>query len=458
MFKIILIDPDLAYLEKMSAALTPFCEHIDTAQTGQNAQIKLSQCKFDFAIIDVATTDHPSLSVVKYMKLNSPATKIIFTISDPSILVQLMLTTNDLLNIGISHILPKPFILSELLPYLQCEQAVVQKVTKTALSPMEEINDEKFTRIALNDLIANDYAIFDFYFRINKNQYQKVFSKHEIIDFDYIATVNQKKFEYLYFKTKDRVTYLSYLNSLVEKFQSLPNIPAITKVKTMQNLSVKFIEEVHASGLNPFLVAECETICQNMFSLVKKDKFLSEQLDLLQEKSYSLYYHSFLVSFLTTVACKSLQWETWDLIYKISMGALLHDIGKIKLSSNIMLLPKWEIPESLKAEYTTHTELGAKLLENCSKIPQEVKSIVANHHISNASDSLIANTSFHKVYPPAQLVGMVDSMANIMIQHEINVEKSLALLLSLPDSIPEKKQCHQQFIDAISKCFINHQK
>ena len=83
---------------------------------------------------------------------------------------------------------------------------------------------------------------------------------------------------HLYFKTKDRAKYISYMETEQEKTSSSPNLISVKKVNILKGASEKLIEEVNTKGLSPKLIDEGELIGQSMQNVIKSDHKLDKLL------------------------------------------------------------------------------------------------------------------------------------------------------------------------------------
>ncbi|MBF4693558.1 HD-GYP domain-containing protein [Fusibacter ferrireducens] len=112
-------------------------------------------------------------------------------------------------------------------------------------------------------------------------------------------------------------------------------------------------------------------------TLEKADQILYTVVDLLQSDGYT-YKHNVNVAILSILTSKALGYKKED-IKHIALGALLHDIGKMKVSP--MLINK---PSSLtleeRIEVEKHAQFGYEITETVSQIPFLSKQIIRLHH------------------------------------------------------------------------------
>jgi len=92
----------------------------------------------------------------------------------------------------------------------------------------------------------------------------------------------------------------------------------------------------------------------------------------------NLYFHSLNVSVLSMLLAKECNMSA-DQIRQVGMGALFHDIGKLKIPSQILRKtePLTKPEQNLMAQ---HSRYGLDLLNLAKDFPAEAKGIVLHHH------------------------------------------------------------------------------
>jgi len=117
---------------------------------------------------------------------------------------------------------------------------------------------------------------------------------------------------------------------------------------------------------------------QILYSLIRNKDALLSLINIRSRDEYT-YMHSVNVGILTTAFCKSLEMDE-EKIRKYGSGALLHDIGKLHVSMDILNKPSALTVEEYE-EVKKHVEYGFKILnESSGNISEEIIEIVYQHH------------------------------------------------------------------------------
>lgn len=114
-----------------------------------------------------------------------------------------------------------------------------------------------------------------------------------------------------------------------------------------------------------------------MNTLKKSEHILYSVVDLIDTDVYT-YKHSVNVTVLSIITAKALGYKEKD-ISNIALGALLHDIGKIKVPTHLILKPS-KLTFQERKEIEKHSEFGYELLEAIEGLPFSTKQIIRFHH------------------------------------------------------------------------------
>jgi putative nucleotidyltransferase with HDIG domain len=153
--------------------------------------------------------------------------------------------------------------------------------------------------------------------------------------------------------------------------------------------SVKVVKHVFEDVLQNERMGVKAGITENDVALVKNiveeilqelenvEDILYTVVDLIGTDAYT-YKHSVNVTVLSIITAKALGYSRDD-IKNIALGALLHDIGKVRVESELILKPgKLTFEERKRVE--KHPEYGHELLESIEGLPFTTKQIILLHH------------------------------------------------------------------------------
>lgn len=424
--KVLLISNNDFWLKNVRSSLLSSNMNILCEDTSENigCQQKLVSSKYGAVFMDPELPAGKGFQILRYIKLNHPSLRVSFVFENKEkeqkfsfmkdLLKEAGVTDTITLN-GTSQIpLIKDF---GTLP--------AEREAEVELNAM----DKDFIQVPIESFNSKNIAIFDYFVRIKENHFVKVVRKNDVIDNIRIASYQQKGVKGLHLKIEDRRHYIRKMNELLKASRPQETEAFKEKVSKCANLSDILLEEMFVQGFNEELVAECKTYCDNVSNLVKNNYRLGDINALFLDMDFKTMSHSFLVTFLSTVICKQLEWAGAKTVESVAMGALLHDIG-------IMLLPKElqeKDPREMSPEelikYEDHPRLGADLLLNNPNISPQVTQIVFQHHENNTATGYPNRMSATKIYPLAKVVSLAEEVAESMVYDQVSPLDAVKMLL-----------------------------
>lgn len=124
-------------------------------------------------------------------------------------------------------------------------------------------------------------------------------------------------------------------------------------------------------------------------------------------KNENLYFHSINVAILSMLMAKQAGMTEAD-IKLVGMASIFHDIGKLKIPSQILRKtePLTAPEENL---YRMHPQYGLTMLNQAQEFPGEAKAIILKHHERLDGSGYPDGLKENRIDPLSQLVGVVDA-------------------------------------------------
>ncbi|MCO4754911.1 MAG: HD domain-containing protein [Bacteriovoracaceae bacterium] len=391
--------------------------HVDN---GRDAQRLLVQKVFEVTVVDVELSSFSALEVIKFIRFKNIKTKIILTSKSERLFDECLLSKANLKKLGVASVLTRPFSLDKLESEIKgfFDRQSWRDVEENSNFTEEEITafDDQFTSMKIEEFFCGNLAIFDVFIRLSKNKYLKILNRGESLEQERLDNYKEKKnVTHLYFKTQDRKVYINFLNDLIGKLKARPNINPKTRINFSQNLTGFMVQEIYTKGMDRETLKESVSVCESIHHTVESMPGLKSLLEeyLLYEDSEE--GHIFLTMIYTDAILKKLEWVTDHSRPKILLGAMLHDLGKLKLNKVIRGKKSEELDGKSLIEYQQHPKLGMDLLERIPEIDQAVKLTVYQHHELVNGEGYPQGLAGSKIYPPAKVVGFANHLADLSI-------------------------------------------
>jgi HD-GYP domain-containing protein (c-di-GMP phosphodiesterase class II) len=131
----------------------------------------------------------------------------------------------------------------------------------------------------------------------------------------------------------------------------------------------------------------------------------------IKEMDKVAYFHALNVCILSLILGRDLGLDEEELA-RIGLGALFHDIGKLKISKKV-LLKKPPLSRSEWQYICMHPAYGYQMLENIPNFPEPALEIVFQHHERLTGKGYPQGLRGDKIHPYAQITAVADLYDNL---------------------------------------------
>jgi len=408
---------------------------LNLVSTGKEAQLYLYKNPVHACILDVKIKNFSAFEVIKYVKMNFPAMPLFLLLTSDDVIKQHGLDEDKLLAMGVTKVFPVGSDAKSVLTILEGGDKFNHwksgQITSSLVTEEQEVqaSDDDFTAIRIDNFFSGSTTIFDTYVKLSSGHYTKILHKNELFDRDRIQKYVAKGVQSLYFNNSERAAYVNFMNGFVSKLIEKEKVPLEKKVSLFQSLTEKYIEELYVEGIKPQLLDEGKKICDGMYSLIQHYKDLSSLLKNFEEAETSGLSHVFLTSLFAVVASKNLTWVTKTSLDKIVMGCFLHDIGKLKLPTELQSKRPDKMGPQEFGTYQQHPRLGMLQIANYPAVNEQVKQIVYQHHEYINGEGFPSGLSGMQIFPLAKVVSFANDFAEFIVENKVSPLQGLKMFL-----------------------------
>ncbi len=154
------------------------------------------------------------------------------------------------------------------------------------------------------------------------------------------------------------------------------------------------------------------------------------------DKDEGIYFHSLNVAILAMLVAKELQWPRED-IEAVGLGSLFHDVGKLKLPSQI-LRKQEPLNKPEQNLLNQHPLMGAEFIKLAADFPENARDVITNHHELLDGSGFPRGLKADELSQTAQLVAVVnqyDSLCHPGVQSKL---RRLMLLWAICINTPRE--------------------
>ncbi len=185
-----------------------------------------------------------------------------------------------------------------------------------------------------------------------------------------------------------------------------------TRIKALSEIRNGFRELMSPSRRNkglhtPYIAKQFRSVMSMVLEEISDHKGAMLMLMNMGLVDHYLFQHSLNVCIYTTLLGMSDGLSQEELI-TLGMGALLHDIGKTQISTDVLMKPGRLTAEEYN-EMKKHTELGFRLLKDEPNLPLIVAHCAFQHHERLDGSGYPRGIKGSEIHDYAKWIGLVDS-------------------------------------------------
>ena len=460
---LLIADPDREWLQSAKTYFEDCLYEVSTADNGKDAQLAIYNQKFFVVVLSMELRNHPGLQVLKFIKANYPAQKTIMLIGADSKPGQEELWDRDKLKkMGVTEVLQKPFELKDIKGLLEGYQSIGDMLAtvkkRDELGPEEECNleDGQFTSIKIAEFYSSQPVLFDIFIKLSSNRYVKILHAGDTLSKNRLDKYKEEKsVEYLYFQKSDLYKYVKFGSYFAKQVVDAKKINLNKKVKFLQNVTEKFLENSFEEGMKPQIVDQGKELAENMYQLIKKNNDLYNILRSYQDFDPNAFTHAYLVSLFSAAIIKQFDWQSKTTLESTSLGCFFHDIGKMYLPKELLHLKVKDMSEEQFAEYKRHPELGHQAVESNTAINNSVKQIILQHHEHYDGSGFPYAVKGSKILTLSNVVCLADNFVHIVQDEDKKPVDALKVLL---DRREQLSRYNSMIVEKLIQVFIDPDK
>lgn len=279
----------------------------------------------------------------------------------------------------------------------------------------DEINKHTMAPIPIDELISGANVPVNLYVRIGDNKFILIAKAGTKTDKRQLDNYQDKALEYLWCR-KDQygalVTSTLIIAGMIVKKNSFD---LQVKSNVLTKVAKTIFRNMDEAGLNIDSYEHAKEIVEATVTLAENHKDLYLLFDSLKDCSDNLLRHSMAVSTVSVLIAKEMGWDSRSTIEKLALGALLHDIGKKALPRALLDKPKSLMTAEEYQLYETHPYKGMQMLMDLGVVPDDVVSIVYEHHENSIGQGYPRRLRNLKIHPLAKIVAIADEFCNLIM-------------------------------------------
>lgn len=407
--RVLIVDDDYYFRLILEKSLNHHHYQPVCAENAKHAQQMIGLDQFDIVISDIRMPEMTGIELLHWIKSNYPKMPVILMTGFSEII-----ETQEAVKLGADGFLPKPFKTEDLLKVIE---ACLQKNISTTEPKEEESLDSKYCKISMDDFISGKEIKFDIYVRITELKYVKIAHGGENLPAERIKSYKDKKIQFLYMDKEDFKKYLGFNLSLVQAVTQSKNLDFQKKANFVKHTSEVLLQSLYVSEINREDYLQAGVLVENAVSLLNDNSSAADLLFALSSHTDFLYAHSVGVSLYASLIGKALGWTSPTTTIKLSIGGLLHDIGKKEIPRAILEKSRKDLTPEDVILLESHPVRGAEILAQLQCVPTDILQITHQHHENCQGFGYPLRLKKSRIHPLAKVIAVANEFCNLVIKN-----------------------------------------
>lgn len=439
LFKILVVEDDPTLRDTLKAILLTNNYDVYVAENGQVAKQFLLLEKINFILSDIEMPHFSGIDLLEWVKKNRPTPMMLMTGFSR------ILETKTAAELGADEFLAKPFSIDELLAKISKYVGETNSSANTDKTKVDDL-DAEFCKVPIEDFISEKDTDYGVFVRISNTRYIKIAHQGGKLSPDKIDALKAKGVTYLYIKKEDFPKLVGF-TVLVSKAMNNVAMPSEKRLRFMRYTGEVVLEQIFVDGINEQSFRASKDFVMTTIDMVTKDDDISKTLELLNQHSDYLYSHSVAVSLFSVMIAHELGYKTPQILFKVALGGLLHDVGKKEIPKEILEKPRHAYSSDDVKLLESHVKRGKEILEEFRGIPSDIVHIVSEHHEDQLGQGYPRGLNGPRIHPLAQIVSVADIFC------EYTIKESPHSQIISPQSAITKMNVNR--IDSINKMALS---
>ena len=214
-----------------------------------------------------------------------------------------------------------------------------------------------------------------------------------------------KNISRLFITKEDQQKYYEYLENNFQSIISDTKLSSDEKTKIVHGAATNIVKDLFNDPRSGS-IERTKTFAYNMVDYVLKDTSAAQSLLKIAVHEYYTYTHCVNVAAVGTLFAKDFGLEDKDL-KGLCSGILLHDVGKTKISTDI-LNKKGKLTKEEFDEIKKHPELGAEVLDETGTEFKEERIITLQHHENYDGSGYPYGLAKNEIHPSGKIARIID--------------------------------------------------
>ena len=316
-------------------------------------------------------------------------------------------------------------------------------------------NQSVMVPIPITEMINGSKVPVDLFIRLGEDKFICIAKSGSKTDKDRFSNYQNKTIHYLWVKKEQYGELVKSSLQIAGILVSQQNLTGKQKTKVLTNTAAAVFRQMDHMGLSFDAYSHSKQIVDATVTLSETHNDLFELFESLSECSDELLKHSMAVSCVSVMMAQAMNWDSRSTVEKLALGALLHDVGKKALPKDLIEKPKSKMSYDEHQLYETHPYKGMQMMVSLGIVPDDIISIVYEHHENALGQGFPRKLRNMKIHPLARIVALADEFVNLTLANPNcpvpKTAREALMIIDVTMGQPYNKECFRALQRVINK-------
>lgn len=398
---LLLVEDDEPFRKMIRSVCEELGFEVREAENGLVAKtiFDLNTTQFHLVISDVKMPEGDGIFFLRHLRSINRSTKVIMMTGFSE-----LLEARQAFELGANEFIAKPFRRESLVKVIEnCKRS------KEAREKAEQEDHTTYCRIPVEEFITASKLIADLYIQVGENRFIMIARAGEVVDVNRLKSYKEKQVDFFYVKAEDLRKLAGFSLQLSKLSQAQQKLSKEKRLKLLQNTAQLIAKTWYYDEVDKGSLKDATQILENTLSIVSENQDIMTLIDFMRNSGDREYAHSVAVALYSCMVARKVGHASQMVQTRLSLGGLLHDIGKKELPLNVVAKTRFEMTAAEIQLYESHCARGKEILALVPGLPEDVAQIAAQHHENNTSTGFPYHLSSRQIHPLAKIVAPVDA-------------------------------------------------
>lgn len=270
------------------------------------------------------------------------------------------------------------------------------------------MQDSFMQAIPIDEALRRKQVPADLFLRLKPNKYVLIAKAGAVTPTESIAKYKAKSVTCLFVKIEDYRRLIVATVRAAGDMVGVKDVGESSRMTVIQEAMEAVYREISDLGFDEDSYSHAKLVNHATLVYVLENPGLADLLGKYGQLMKDGTKHSMMVSMVATMLGMGHEWVKPATLEKLSLGGFLHDLGKTKIPSSILEKPLSRMSRDERIIYESHCEVGRQTLLQARTVPDDIVSIVFEHHERSDGSGFPRQLKDFQINPLARVVALAN--------------------------------------------------